>query len=131
MQIRQAAILDEAQRVLKHRVGFGRKADDEIGAEDDVGAQPPQLRAEIDRVGAGEWRRFMRFRIMSSPDCSERCRCGVSRGSVCESVDQVGVGLDAVDRGEAQPLEAGRGAQDRLDEAAQASRRRQDRRHRR
>ena len=32
---------------------------------------------------------------------------------------QVGVGLDAVDRGEPQPFEAGRGAQDGLDEAAQ------------
>ncbi len=38
---------------------------------------------------------------------------------VCESVDEVGVGLDAVDRGEPQPFEAGRGAQDGLDEAAQ------------
>ena len=27
------------------------------------------------------WRRFMRFRIMSSPDCSDRCRCGIRRGS--------------------------------------------------
>ena len=26
-------------------------------------------------------RRFMRLRIMSSPACSERCRCGISRGS--------------------------------------------------
>ena len=26
-------------------------------------------------------RRFIRFRIMSSPACSDRCRCGISRGS--------------------------------------------------
>ena len=26
-------------------------------------------------------RRFIRFRIMSSPDCSDKCRCGISRGS--------------------------------------------------
>ena len=36
-----------------------------------------------------------------------------------EGVDQIGVGLDAVDRGEPQPFEAGSGAKDGLDEAAQ------------
>ena len=30
-------------------------------------------------------RRFMRFKIMSSPDCSERCRCGIRRWSVTAS----------------------------------------------
>ncbi len=28
-----------------------------------------------------ECRRFIRFRIMSSPDCSDRCRCGIRRSS--------------------------------------------------
>ncbi len=27
------------------------------------------------------WRRFMRFRIMLSPDCTERWKCGISRSS--------------------------------------------------
>ena len=32
-------------------------------------------------ASARECRRFMRLRIMSSPACSDRCRCGISRGS--------------------------------------------------
>ena len=32
-------------------------------------------------ASARQWRRFMRFRVMSSPACSERCRCGISRSS--------------------------------------------------
>ncbi len=32
-------------------------------------------------ASARRWRRFIRFRIMSSPACSERWRCGISRGS--------------------------------------------------
>jgi hypothetical protein len=65
------------------------------------------------------WRRFMRFRIMSSPACSERCRCGISRGSAIMRVDQRGVGLDAVDGGEAQARQVRDEAQDALHEVAE------------
>ena len=27
------------------------------------------------------WRRFMRFKIISSPACSDKCKCGIRRGS--------------------------------------------------
>ena len=33
------------------------------------------------RASARRWRRRMRFRIRSLPACSDRCRCGISRGS--------------------------------------------------
>ena len=56
-------------------------------------------------ASAREWRRFMRLRIRSSPCCSERCRCGIRRGSSAERIEQVAVGLDRVDRRDAQPLE--------------------------
>ena len=36
------------------------------------------------------WRRFMRFRIMLSPACSDRCRCGISRGSVAMACIRAG-----------------------------------------
>ncbi len=48
-------------------------------------------------------RRFMRFRIRSSPACRVRCRCGISRGSSRDQAHQVRVDLDRVDRGEPQP----------------------------
>jgi hypothetical protein len=80
VQMRQPAFLDDRERILEHRLGLGRKAGDDVGAEDDVGRilrMSAQKRIESSRL----WRRFMRLRIMSSPCCSERCRCGISRVS--------------------------------------------------
>ncbi len=37
MEMRQAAVVDERQRVFEHGLGLGREAGDQIGAEDDVG----------------------------------------------------------------------------------------------
>ena len=33
-------------------------------------------------ASSARWRRFIRFRIRSEPACSERCRCGINRGSL-------------------------------------------------
>ena len=48
-------------------------------------------------------RRFIRFRIMSSPACRDRCRCGIRRGSRGDRQHQVFIRLDAVDRRDPQP----------------------------
>ena len=40
-----------------------------------------RARAIAAAASARRWRRFMRFRIRSLPACSDRCRCGISRGS--------------------------------------------------
>ena len=124
----QAAVVDEPQRVREHGLGLGREAGDQVGAEDDVGPQPPHLCAEAHRHRRGEWRRFMRLRIMSSPACSDRCRCGIRRGSSAMASHQMRVGLDLVDGGQAQALELGHVAQDVPHELAEASCRPADRR---
>ena len=67
----------------------------------------------------------MRFRIMSSPDCSDRCRCGISRGSVAMRLEQFGVGLDRIDRRQPQPLHIRHLLQDRLHQPAELRRARQ------
>ena len=46
-----------------------------------VRAQRPGPRAATASTSARSWRRFMRFRIRSSPAWTDRCRCGISRGS--------------------------------------------------
>ena len=71
MKMRQAAIGNERQRVFEHGVRLGRKTRDDIGAKHDLRPQLAQLGAKCHRIGAG-WRRFMRFKIISSPDCSDR-----------------------------------------------------------
>ena len=40
MKMRQPAFFDERQRILEHRLRLGRKAGDQIGAEDDIGPRP-------------------------------------------------------------------------------------------
>ena len=47
----------------------------------------------------------MRFRIRSSPACSDRCRCGINRGSSAKQPPQLIIDLDRVERGEPQALE--------------------------
>ena len=46
----QSSTIDEA--VLEHRLALGREAGDEIGAEDDVGAQAADVGGEAHGVGA-------------------------------------------------------------------------------
>ena len=53
MQEGQIALFHQILRAREHVLGLGRKARDDIGAERDVRPQPPHLRAEIDRIGAG------------------------------------------------------------------------------
>ena len=48
--MRQPACVDQIERTREHIVGFGRKAGDDVGAEDDVRPQPAHLIAEINRV---------------------------------------------------------------------------------
>ena len=48
--MREPAILDQPQRILRHRSGLGRKARDQIGAEDDVGPELAHARAKFDGV---------------------------------------------------------------------------------
>ena len=70
-------------------------------------------------ASARRCRRFMRLRIRSSPACNDRCRCGISRAFAGERVEQIGVGLDRIDRGQPQPLELRHVAQDLLHQQAE------------
>jgi hypothetical protein len=96
---RSGRLLDEAQRVFEHRLGLGREAGDDVGAEHHLRPQRRNLRRTPDRIVA-QCRRFMRFRIMSSPGLQERCRCGISRFGR-RWPHQRRIGLDGIDRGDA------------------------------
>jgi hypothetical protein len=67
---------------MRRRV-LGRESGDEVGPQREVGP-PARKRYQPQRIGA-EWRRFMRLRIRSWPCCSDRWRCGISRGSLAIS----------------------------------------------
>ena len=71
-------------------------------------------------VSARKCRRFMRLRIMSSPDCRLRCRCGISRRSRRQRIVQRLVGLDRIDRRNPEPRQVRDVAQDRLHQLAEA-----------
>ena len=106
-------------------LGLGREAGDDVGAEHDVraAAAAPDRRTRWRR--RARCRRFMRLRIRSSPACSDRCRCGISRGSSAKRVEQVAVGLDRIDRGQPQPLELRHVLEDLLHQRAELRRARQ------
>ena len=44
-------------------------------------ARAALMRSTVRTASARLWRRFIRLRIMSSPACSDRWKCGISRGS--------------------------------------------------
>ena len=75
------AFVDQAQAVLGHLVGLGREAGDQVGADRDLRPLRLQPRHRLDRVCARLWRRFIRFRTMSSPAWKLMWRCGMKRGS--------------------------------------------------
>ncbi len=52
MQEGEAAFIDEAQRVLKHRIGFGRETGNEVGPEDQIGPQGAHLVGEANGIVA-------------------------------------------------------------------------------
>ncbi|MCY1381811.1 hypothetical protein D9M69_697660 [compost metagenome] len=52
-----------------------------ISAPNTMSGRRLRNRATIASTSSRLWRRFMRFKIMSSPDCRLRCRCGISRRS--------------------------------------------------
>ena len=86
-------------------LGLGREAGDDVGAEHHVGPQPPHLLAERDRVGA---------QMPPLHALEDQVVAGLQRQMqmrhqprlVGERIEQVGVGLDRVDRREPQPLAA-------------------------
>ena len=72
MEMRETAGVDDVERCVEHLFRLGRKADDEVGAKDDVGPRACAARGRRSMALCREWRRFMRFKIRSSPDCSDR-----------------------------------------------------------
>ena len=63
-------------------------------------------RSTVRTAWARLWRRFIRLRIRSSPACSDRWKCGISRGSPATSSNSALVDLDPVERGQAQALQS-------------------------
>jgi hypothetical protein len=52
MQEGQLAVVDELERIVRHGVGLGGKAGDQIGPEHRIGPPPPHFVAERHRLGA-------------------------------------------------------------------------------
>ncbi len=121
VQVRQAGLVDKVHRAPEHRVGLGREAGDEIGAERGVGPQPAHGVAERDGVGAA----------MAALHALEDHVVARLHGEVemrhqplllRDGAHQFVVGFDAVDGGEAQPLYVGHELQDLAHEPAQRRR---------
>ena len=97
MQEGEAAFFDQILRARKHRFRLGRESRDEIGAECNVRPQPPDPRAEINRVAA---------RVPPLHPLEDQVVAGLQRQMQVrhqpflagDRVEQVAVGLDRIDR---------------------------------
>ena len=104
VKLRQPARIDQIERAFKHRLGLGRDTRDDVAAERDVGAEPQHLRAERNGVGARVAALHpLEDHVVASLQRQMQMRHQPLVGG--ERVEQVGVGLDGIDRGQSQPLE--------------------------
>ena len=114
----EAAFVDDGERALEHRLVLGRKARDDVGAEDHVGTQPPDLFAEGDGVGP----QMPPLHALEDEIVARLQREMQVRHEprlVGDRIEKIAVGLDGVDRRDAQALELGHVPQDRLHEGAE------------
>ena len=104
VQVRQPALGDELARARKRIVGLGREARDDIGAEHHIGAQPPHLARERDRVGA-QMPALHALQDQVVAMLQRKMQVRHQPRLVRDRVEQVRVGFDRVDRRDAQPRE--------------------------
>ena len=124
MQEGQPAGGHQVDRVLEHRLGLGRKARDDVGAEDHVGAQPPCLLAESDGIVAQmaalhALEDHVVARLQRQVQMRHQARLGR------DGQHQVLVRLDRIDRADPQPRQIRHQPQDAHDQIAQARQPRQ------
>ena len=114
----------------EHLLGLGREAGDQVGAEHDVRPQLPRRGAEADRVGA---------RMPPLHALQDHVVAGLQREMqmrhqpllLAERAHQLVVGLDGIDRGEAQARQLAHMLQDRCAPARRGAGAREGRRPRR
>ena len=124
VQMGEPAFVDQVERARKHRLGLGRKARDDVGAEHHVRPQPPHLVAERDRVGA----QVPPLHALEDEIVARLQRQMQVRHQprvIGEGIEQVAVGLDRIDRREPQPRELRHMLEDLLHQRAEPGRARQ------
>ena len=106
VQTRQPAVIDQFERVFEHGLGLGRKADDDVSTEDHVRPQPAQSFAECDCVRP----RMPALHALEDEviACLQRqMQMRHQPRVLSESIDERAVGLDRIDRRQAEPVEFG------------------------
>ena len=118
VQIGEAAVIDDLQRVREHLVRLGREAGDDVGAEDDAGAPRAQFRAECDRVFA---RMAALHALQNHVVARLQRQVNVRHHPLLarDHVHQFGVSLDRVDGRQPQALQLRYGLQNSVREIAQ------------
>jgi hypothetical protein len=90
---------------------LGREAGDQVRADGDIG--PRAAGARPVPPHRAQWRRFIRLRIRSCPCCSERWRCGITRGSPASSSNSSGSISTPSSEDRRRRGRAGKGIEDR------------------
>ena len=115
------AIVDQAQAVLGHRLGLGREAGDQVGADRDLRPLRLQPRHRLDRLGAAVAALHpLEDQVVAGLEAHVEVRHEARLAG--DELEQPLVDLDAVERGQAQPRQLGNVAQDALDQLAERRR---------
>ncbi len=118
MQEREPGLLDQRQGVFEHRLGLGRKAGDQVGAEGGVGAHGADLAHQLQGVGAA---------VAALHPLQDHVVAGLQRQVQVghqprldsQAAHQVGVDLGRVDGRQPQARQLGDQLQDPRDELAE------------
>ena len=116
MKMRETAGVDHVERGVEHRFRLCRKADDEVGAIDDIG--PPLAQRAADLNGALP-------RMAALHALQDQIVAGLQRQMQMrakprifrKSLDEICVDFDAIDRRETQPFKFWKAAQQQTHEA--------------
>ncbi len=120
----EVTVLNQLQRVLEHRLGLGREARDDVGAEDDTGPEAASVLAKPDRVVTQVAAlHALQDHVVASLKAEMQMRHETRFGR--DGLHQIVVRLDGIDRGNPEPRQIGNQPQDAHDQIAKPRRARQ------
>ena len=106
VRVDDVAIVDQRQRVGEHRRRPRSGSRRSGPRRSRCRARAPSAARPARPICARVWRRFIRLRIRSSPACSDRWTCGITRGSCVSSANSRSSISIAVERRQPQPRAA-------------------------
>src|SRR5262245_32347710 len=102
VEMGKPTFLDDFQRIAEHFLRFGRESRDDVSAEDDVGAQPPDILAKADGI-VPEMAALHALQDHVVAGLQRQMQVRHQPRFRGNGVDEIVVRLDGIDRGKPKP----------------------------